>query len=66
MLFIMIREQPLNKQGGRNISLGRNIFFCNTLEPRNLFSGVYGAFFFFFFYKFYNCNFQTIESDFFL
>ena len=52
----------LGSGGGRDFSLGRNIFFCNTLEPRNFFRGIWSLFFF---NKFYSCNFQTIEPDFF-
>ena len=59
----LFREQPLDKQGGR-IFLGPEYFFRNTLKPRNLFRVIWSQYFLF--YKFYNCNFQTTEPDFFL
>ena len=45
-----IREQPLNKQGGRDIFLEPENFFRNTLEPRIFFRGIWSQYFFIFYF----------------
>ena len=56
----VVREQPLNKQGG-DFSLGRNIFSATHWSREFFFRGKWSLFFFK--KNFYNCNFQTIEPD---
>ena len=46
---VIVRERPLNKQGGRDFSFGRAFFFATHWSRKFFFRGIGSQYFFFFF-----------------